>query len=335
MNAEELRFDAAINPYGCSPKVVESLVAFAQSRRYRFYGDELYSESLRERLSEYFGLPSDRFLVYNGAGEALVWQFLIHLLLPKGRLLVPYPSYERFVALGKRCAVEVIEVPLTDDRFELDVERTIQEAQTHRVAAALISNPNNPTGNRLLDNDSLRTLVSAVPDCMWFVDEAYADYGRKTFTPMTQEFPNLVVLRTFSKAYGLAGLRIGYCVAHPSVARRVGAFQIPWSVDSMALTAAEAALGDQRYLEDVVERIRRDCAAFGESLRGIPYLRVYPTDANFVLARIEGQDPRAVHGRLVEAGIRVRARPDMPAFLRMTSMLPEMNARLVDALSDA
>ncbi|MBM3216440.1 histidinol-phosphate aminotransferase family protein [Candidatus Poribacteria bacterium] len=337
MNAPELRFDAAINPYGPSPRVVEAMVAFARSREYRFYGDDLYAEPLRERIGAHLGVPPASVLVYNGAGEALVWQFLVHLLLPKGWLLVPYPSYERFVALGKRCAAEVIDVPLTPDDYALDVDRMLAAAVERSAAAVLVSNPNNPTGNRLLDADTLTRLLDALPTCLWFVDEAYADYGGQTFAGLSARHPNLIVLRTFSKAYGLAGMRVGYCVSHPEMAKRVAAFQIPWAVDSMALVAAEAALEDQEYLREVVARVRRDCDAFGSALRGVPYLRVYPTDANFFLLRLDGVEPAAVQRALDDAGIKVRQRPDMPNHLRVTCMLPQDNARLVEVLraSDA
>lgn len=324
------RFDAAINPYGCSPAVVEAMEEFARSKEYRFYG-EPFAESLREDLAEMFGLSADQFLVYNGAGEALVWQFITHLLLPRGRLMAPHPSYERFVAVGARCATEVVHVPLRPD-FSLPVDRMIAEGRENAVSVALISSPNNPTGNILLDEDSLLRLLDGVPDCLWIVDEAYGDYAGVTFAPLTRERPNLVVLRTFSKAYGLAGLRVGYAVAHPTVAARFAELRIPWGVDSMALVAARAALTDQDYLTDVIARIHRDCKEFATSLDAVPGIERSPSDANFFLLKLRGLDAACVRQALSRESLVVRHREDMPKHIRVTSMLPDENRRLVGAL---
>ena len=125
MPQDMLRFDAAINPYGCSPKVVAALVEFARSKQYRLYGEER-AESLREELAAHLGLQPGNLLVYNGTGEALVWLFLSQLLLPRARLLMPYPSYERFVMVGKRCAAEVVEAPLDPGDFSLPVDQFIE-----------------------------------------------------------------------------------------------------------------------------------------------------------------------------------------------------------------
>ena len=328
---DTLRFDAAINPYGCSPAVVEAMTEFARSKAYRFYG-EPFAESLRDDLSALTGLSPQHFVVYNGAGEGLVWQFIAHLLLPRARLMAPHPSYERFVAAGARCASEVVHVPLDPADFSLPLDRLIEEGRRKRVAVALLSSPNNPTGNILLDEDTLLSLLDEVPECLWIVDEAYADYAGVTFAPLTRERENLVVLRTFSKAYGLAGLRVGYIVAHPTVTGRLSEFQIPWGVDSMALVAARAALADRPYLADVVGRIRRDCEQFAAHLDAVPCVERSPSDANFFLLRMPGLDPTRVHAYLAGESVHVRRREDMPQHIRVTSMLPDENRRLVDTL---
>ena len=197
----------------------------------------------------------------------------------------------------------------------------------------MISSPNNPSGNRILDEASLTALLDALPGCTFLVDEAYAEYTSATFAGLVRERPNLVVLKTFSKAYGLAGLRVGYLVAHPSVAAEARKLQIPWSVDSLALTAAEAALGDQVYLRDVVARIRDDVARFHGALARIPTLRVHPTAANFVLCDLAGTTWESLQPRLAARGIVVRRRADMPGRIRVTCMTPGANDVLLQALA--
>lgn len=330
---EALHFEAAINPYGCSPLVVEALEAFARTREFRSYGEPTALD-LREELAAHHDLSPENFVVYNGAGEALAWLFVFNLLMRRGRLIVPYPSYERFVEAGKRCAAEVIEVPLDEPDFALPVDRLIEEGNRRRASVGLISSPNNPTGNVLLDEPGLGRLLEAMPECLWIVDEAYADYTGKSFAPWVRDWPNLVVLRTFSKAYGLAGLRIGCAVAHRSVAQELAHSRLPWSVNSMSLVAALAALRDQNYLQETVARILDDCARFYTALERIPGLKVYESAANFFLVRLDGFDPARLKERLAARAMHVRSRPDMPRHVRITSLRPEENARLLDVLGE-
>jgi histidinol-phosphate aminotransferase len=330
---EELHFEAAINPYGCSPKVTEALEAFARTKEFRSYGEPT-ALALREELAAHHDLSPDNFVVYNGAGEALAWLFIFNLLMRRGRLVVPSPSYERFVEAGKRCAAEVIEVPLDEKDFSLPVERLIADGKRGRADVGLISNPNNPTGNVLLDEMGLKRLLDEMPQCLWIIDEAYGDYAGTSFARWVYDRPNLVVLRTFSKAYGLAGLRIGCVVAHTSVARGLSQSRLPWAVNSMSLVAARTALQDQDYLRETVARIRDDCRELYSMLERIPHTVVYPSAANFFLVRFDALDAMRLKDYLSARGMHVRTRPDMPQYLRITSLRPEENRRLLGALSD-
>jgi histidinol-phosphate aminotransferase len=329
-----LRFDAAINPHGCSPAVVAALEDAVRARGYRHYGDP-DAGRLRGLLGAHFGLPPECFLVYNGCGEGLVWQCLTRLLLPRGTFICPAPSYERFVAVGARSARHIVEVPLDPPAWRLPLGAFVNEARRAEADVAMISSPNNPTGNCLLEEASLVELLRALPTCTIIVDEAYAEYTGRSFAPLVSRHENLVVLKTFSKAYGLAGLRVGYVVAHPRVTAEARRYQIPWSVDSLALLAAETALGDQAYLAEIVARIRGEVAALGRALSRSRFARVFPTDANFHLVELRGIDYARLEPSLARRGLVVRRRADMPAHVRVTSMTPEANALLVDAFEEA
>jgi histidinol-phosphate aminotransferase len=334
MTDPSLRFDAAINPHGCSPAVVTALEDAVRARGYRHYGDP-DAGGLRARLGAHFDLPPECFLVYNGCGEGLVWQCLTRLLLPRGTFICPAPSYERFVAVGARSARHIVEVRLEAPAWRLPLATFIDEARRSEANVAMISSPNNPTGNRLLDEASLVELLRALPSCTVIVDEAYAEYTGQSFAPLVRRFENLVVLKTFSKAYGLAGLRVGYVVAHPRVTAEARRYQIPWSVDSLALLAAETALGDQAYLREIVARIRGEVEAFGRALSRFDFARVFPTDANFHLIELTGIDDARLAPALVRRGLVVWRREDMPAHVRVTCMTAEANALLVEAFEEA
>ena len=227
-----------------------------------------------------------------------------------------------------------MEVSLDEKDFSLSVEQLIEEGKRGRASVGLISNPNNPTGNRLLDRQGIERLLDEMPECLWIVDEAYADYVGESFAACVRERPNLVVLRTFSKAYGLAGLRVGCAVAHRSVADELSRSRLPWAVNSMSLIAAREALRDQAYLKEIVARIRDDCHELYAMLKRIPHAQVYPSAANFFLVRFDSIDALRLKDYLAARGMHVRTRPDMPEYLRITSLRPEENARLLGALTD-
>src|SRR3972149_2099163 len=219
-------------------------------------------------------------------GEAVAWIYIARLLLQRGTLITPYPSYERFTEGAKIFTDRVIEIPLTPEDWSIPVDQMIEEGRRRQATIGLISNPNNPGGNLLVDATTLDALLDGLPDCLWIIDEAFADYTGVTFVPWVAERRNLVVLRTFSKAYGLAGLRVGYAAAHVAVAEKLARFRIPWGVDSMALVAARAALADQVYLQDVVARIYADWRAFPAAIgRGPPCRRAPASGARALLLR--------------------------------------------------
>ncbi|OLE53388.1 MAG: hypothetical protein AUG51_13215 [Acidobacteria bacterium 13_1_20CM_3_53_8] len=333
MKDETFHFEAAINPYGCSAKVVEAVERFARSKQYRFYG-EPDAASLRELLAAHHNLSPENFVVFNGAGEALAWTFLLNLVMRPGRLIAPHPSYERFVEAGKRYSAELIEVPLDEQNFSLSVNELIDACRTSRATLGLVSNPNNPSGNTLIDEAGMAKLLDDTPDCLWIIDEAYADYAGLSFASWVQERTNLMVLRTFSKAYGLAGLRVGCAVAHASVAQKLARVRLPWAVNSMSLAAAQAAIEDQDYLKEILGRIRNDCENFYSELCKIPFFHVHPTAANFFLIRLSGIEPSRLKKHLAAHRIQVRSRPDMPEYIRITSMLPQENQHLLNVLRE-
>ena len=334
MNDKWLRFDAATNPYGPSPKVREAMAAFARTGDFSRYSDEERAESLRGDLAAHWGLPPDHFIVYNGSGEAVVWLFLARLLLEQQRLLIPSPSYERFVALGQRCAAEVISVPLHEEDFALAPERFIEAERQSGARVLLLSSPNNPTGNLLCGDAAMVHLLDELPNCLCIVDEAYADYAGYSCVPWVQERENLVVLRTFSKAYGMAGLRIGYTIGAKPVIAALSQMQVPWAVNALSLVAAQAALADQSYLHQVVAQIRSDCQALYEGLNERLWLRAYPSAANFFWVHCKGIDPDRLRAGLEKRRIRARWRRDTPGFVRLTSLCPQDNEYLLAALDE-
>jgi histidinol-phosphate aminotransferase len=330
---KNLRFESAINPYGCSPRAAEAMQKAAAARDYRFYGEPA-AGSLREKLAGHFALSPTNFVVFNGSGDALAAIYLLQLVMKKGTLIAPYPSYERFVDGGRRFAADLVEVPLEKETWQLPLPQLIEETRNKKATLGMISSPNNPTGNILLDETGLATLLEETPDCLWIIDEAYAEYPGVTFARMVNSFSNLVILKTFSKAYGMAGLRVGYVVTNSALAGHLAKIRLPWNVNSMSLIAAQAALEDQEYLQTVRENIIADREKFYEELSAFSSFKVYPSDANFFLIKVSDEKIKGLPEYLSARGIHVRTRPDMPEYIRVTSLLPDDNEILLGAFKE-
>ena len=201
-----------------------------------------------------------------------------------------------------------------------------------------LANPNNPTGT-FLPWDAVRAFVERVPEgVMVVLDEAYGEYLpdalRSPTAAWLAEFPNLVVSRTLSKAYGLAGLRIGYGLAHPEVAEIMNRVRQPFNVNHLAMVAACAALDDEAFIE---ESRRVNAAGMAQLARGFERLGLdyIPSVGNFITVRVG--DAARVYGRLLREGVIVRpiAGYGMPEHLRVTVGLPEHNTRFLAALERA
>ncbi len=328
-----LHFESAINPYGCSPRAAEAMQKLAAAREYRFYGEPA-ADSLREKLAGHFALSPENFVVFNGSGDALAAIYLLRLVMKKGTLIAPHPSYERFVDGGRRFAADFVEVKLEEETWRLPLPQLIEETQNKKATLGMISSPNNPTGNILLDETGLADLLEKTPDCLWIIDEAYAEYPGITFAPLVNRYPNLAVLKTFSKAYGMAGLRVGYVVTNPVLAGHLAKLRLPWNVNSMSLAAAQAALEDQEYLQTVRGNIKADRDKFYGDLSSFGSLKVYPSDANFFLIKVAEEKIAGLPEYLAAREISIRTRPDMPSYIRVTSLLPEDNQALLEAFKE-
>ncbi|MDH2916494.1 MAG: aminotransferase class I/II-fold pyridoxal phosphate-dependent enzyme, partial [Gallionella sp.] len=230
-----------------------------------------------------------------------------------------------------------ISVPAAKD-FGHDLAAMLQAAKENKVKMVFIANPNNPTGT-FLSADALLTFMRGLPaDILVVLDEAYNEYlpedKRYDSVSWLKEFPNLIISRTFSKAYGLAGLRVGYALAHEQVTDMINRVRQPFNVNSVAQAAAVAALRDVSFVKKTFELNRRGMTQITDGLTklGLEYI---PSYGNFVAFRIGGAT--AMYRRLLELGVIVRpiANYDMPDWLRVSIGLESENAKFLTALTQA
>jgi len=294
--------------------------------------------ALKQALANKHGITSEMITLGNGSNDVL--DIIARVFLSEGREAI-FSEYAFVVyAIATQAVNATARVakakPLGgDDAYGHDLA-TMAELLTDKTAVIFIANPNNPTGT-WLDPAELETFIASVPKHIVVVlDEAYCEYLQPAtgFDSMQwlAQYPNLIITRTFSKAYGLAGLRVGYAVSQPAVADLLNRIRQPFNVNSIALAAAEAALSDQAYIEQSRELNQQGLQqlADGFDRLGLTYI---PSVGNFICVEV-GDNSADVYQGLLKQGVIVRpvAAYNMPRHLRVSVGLAEQNMALLEAL---
>ena len=318
------------NPLGPSPlALVAATAAMAQAHTY----PEGSSRALRVKLAAMWDLPDDWFIVGNGSDE--IFRLLAETYLEPGdKVVVPSPSFAGYPLVAELMGAEVVRVPLAAQTMDLPA----MAAAARETGAKMIflCRPNNPTG-AVFAEEAVRAFLPAVPpDTLVVVDEAYREFDQTEFDSraLLLEYPNVIVTRTFSKIYGMAGFRLGYGIMRPEVIAPFYKVRDPFSVNNLALAAGIAALDDQEHLERT-RTLTREGKSFlyGHFDRlGIGYI---PTEANFILFDV-GRPATEVYEAMLRRGVLLRPCGSfgLPACLRVTIGTPEENGRFAAALAE-
>jgi histidinol-phosphate aminotransferase len=270
----------------------------------------------------------DKLLLGNGSDE-LIDLLMLATIDPGDEVVIPIPTFGVYQARAELFGGVAVRVPRTAT-FDLDID-AILDAITPRTKAVFVTSPNNPTGNLAARHDVVRLLQTGV---LVVVDEAYFEFCGKTMLPFAGEFDNLVVLRTFSKWAGLAGLRLGYGVFPPLLGEQLWKVKPPFNINAAALLAVDASLDDMEYLHATLSRLRGERTRLFRLLKRLEYMTPFPSQANFVLCKIERGDAHDIHLRLADRGIMVRCYgdPALRDFLRLSVGRPEDTDRMMAAL---
>jgi len=295
--------------------------------------------ALKQRLAERLGVAAEQVTLGNGSNELLV--MLAETFLEPGReaiydqhAFVIYPLATRATGAVGRVAKSL---PADHRQHPLGHDATaFADSLGPRSRLMFIANPNNPTGS-WINLTELRGLLEQVPrDVIVVLDEAYAEYVTDPNYPdgltLVPEFPNLVVTRSFSKIYALAGLRLGYAVSHPGMAELLNRIRQPFNTSAVAQAAAIAALGDHDHIRRSRELNSAGLGQLADGLKALGF-RPLPSQGNFLLVEV-GRAADACYEALLRAGIIVRpvANYGLPEYLRITVGRPEQNQRLLEAL---
>lgn len=320
------------NPLGCSPHAVAAMQQAIES--IALYPDGNGFE-LKDALSRRYGVGHEHIVLGNGSNDML--ELAARAFLSVGdRAVYSAHAFAVYPLATQAVGASGISVPAIE--FGHDLKAMLQTAAAQQAKLVFIANPNNPTGT-FLEAGALLEFMRALPsDILVVLDEAYNEYlpeeNRYDSVAWLQEFPNLIVSRTFSKAYGLAGLRVGYAFAHAQVADMMNRVRQPFNVNSLAQAAAVAALADEDFVRKTHELNLRGMQQITAELRrlGLEYI---PSYGNFVSFRIG--DGLKMYRRLLELGVIVRpvASYDMAEYLRVSIGTESENERFLSALKQA
>lgn len=318
-----VKLDANENLYGPALEIREA-IANADLHIYPDPGQL----ALREAIADYLTVHPDQVVAGSGADDLI--DILIRLTLPPA-VATATPTFGMYSFLAKISGVGFIEIPRAED-FSLDLCEIARAVKDEGARVVFLTSPNNPTGN-VIPADDLRTLCAL--DALIVVDEAYAEFSGSTLVPYLAEYDNLVILRTFSKWAGLAGLRCGYSVSHPDLALRMMAIKQPYNVNIAADVAARAALEHRAEIFETVNALVAERERMVQLISELGWLEAAPSEANFVLFAVRGgRVAKDVATALRRQGILVRFydRPDLMGYIRISAGRPEDTDRLMEAL---
>jgi histidinol-phosphate aminotransferase len=323
------------SPYDVPQAIKDRIAERLANRPWNRYPPFVAADFI-EAVSEATRWPADGILVANGSNELI--QAVLAVTVGAGvPVVIPEPTFTLYRLMTEVNAGTVVSVPLSAE-LRFDVDAIVRAAVESNAAVVVLCTPNNPTGSALSREEILR--VHDETGALVLLDQAYVEFGGYDAIPLLEGRPRLVVLRTFSKAMALAGLRAGYMLAHPAVVAEVNKAKLPYNINFFSEAAAAEVLGARALLAPQQEAIRAERDRLFGGLGDIPGIRVYPSAANFLLFRVES--PAVTHtdvfNRLVdEHGILVRdvsKYPMLERCLRVNAGTPEEDDAFLAALRE-
>ena len=324
-----VKVDANENPFGPSPKVVAALARYPY---YHIYPDPEQT-LLRQALESYLDIGREHLMLGTGSDELL--DVVIRLFVQPGDAVVNCPpTFGMYPFLASVAGARTLAVPrLPDMAIDVPAIEALFGDRALLPKVIFVTSPNNPDGSVLSRSDLFRLLE--LPAIV-VVDHAYVEFGGPDFTPLVPRYANLIVMRTFSKWAGLAGLRVGYGVFPSEILEHLFKIKQPYNVNAAAQAAVLASLDDLETLQRRVHTLIAERERLYRELQAIEYLAPYPSHSNFVLNRVRGRDAGELKGALERRGILVRyyRTPELHDCIRISVGTPAQNTRVLAALWD-
>lgn len=319
------------NPFGMPQAIKAEVLRRAAAHDWARYPDFIPTR-LHEKLAAYTGWRADGIMAGNGSNEMI--QSVINATVETGvRVLLPEPTFSVYAQVIKVMNGDIISVLLNDD-LSFNIPRLATAIKVQKIDLAIICSPNNPTGCTISKRDLEMLLRNSTG--LVVVDQAYLEIGGEDFVSLLNDYPNLVILRTFSKAMAMGGLRVGYCLAAPELIREFMKCKMPYSLNYFSTTAAEVALENLDLLHPLIESIQRERNRLFAELQTIRGLKPVPSAANFFVVKT-AVPPGELFEALVQRGLLIRdvsKAPMLSDFVRISVGTPQENDLLLAALRE-
>ncbi len=318
-----IKLDSNENAYGPSPRVIAAL---GDTRTWQFYYGQ---DDVRAHLARYANVAPENIVITNGGDEAI--DLVLRVVLEVGDVVIDAPpSFEmyRISAIANRG--RVIDVSRFDD-FTLDVDSIVRATESSNVKAICLASPNNPDGKLLPRADLVRVLELGA---LVLLDEAYFEFAGESAVDLIPQFPNLAIVRTFSKWAGLAGLRVGYVIASQEFINALHKLRAPYNVNLAGLVALRESLNEVDYLMHNVRATIAERERMYIDFGNLDWLEPIPSHTNFLLMRVRGRDPQAIKQELARQNILIRAfrSERLKDYIRISIGTPEQNEIVLNAL---
>jgi histidinol-phosphate aminotransferase len=323
-----------------------------ETNRYPDGGHAALKEAIAQYVNESITIPplggvalpktaitADNISVGNGSDELIRSLLIATCLGGTGSIFVANPTFSMYGIIAQTLGIPVVSAQRKEDNFEIDIEaakRALAQNQNPPVRAVFVVHPNSPTANALTPNE-IEWLESLPSQILVVIDEAYFEFSQNTLADKLHHHPNWIILRTFSKAFRLASMRVGYAIAHPELAAALEKIRLPYNLPSFCQVAAELALAQRQLLLAVIPEIISERAKLIAALTQYQKLQIWPSAANFVYLRVkagEGESPQQEHQQIMqhlkERGTLIR---HTGGGLRITVGSPEENQRTVDRIA--
>jgi len=310
-------------------RVVEEVLKRPWSRYPEFDPRELL-----ERLAAFADWTPDGVLAGNGSNE-LIEALLLVTVGAGTRVVVPETTFTLYALLTRVLGGDLLTVPLGPE-LEYDAAELRKLRLGVLAPLTIVCSPNNPTGGLMPQDEIARMCEEA--DGLVVVDEAYHEFSRQSAVPLLKQHKNLVVLRTFSKAMAMAGLRVGYLLAAPELVREINKARLPYNLNFVSQLAALVALDEWETLRAGVQRVIAARDELLHALYRVPGVKPYPSQANFILFELQDADPKAVFDSVLRRGVLIRdvtSYPRLARCLRVSVGSPEQNQAFLEALRHA
>ncbi len=315
------------SPFDIPENIKDKILKKLKETRWNIY-PEFTPEALNEKIASFYGFDKDNILIGNGSNE-MIFTILAASLEKGKKVILPTPTFAVYKLISSNLNADIKTVPLNED-FSFNTGKIIEECISPGSVTILCS-PNNPTGTAMKRSE-IEEIIQASGGTV-VVDEAYIHFGGETVIDLVKKYDNLIVLRTFSKAFGLAGLRMGIMISNKNLITELAKVKLPYNLNIFSIITLNEMFDNIDFVNDNINKILAEREYLYGELAKIKKIAVIPTSANFFL--IKTGNPADLFGRLLEKGIRIRdvsAYPMLENYLRISVGSRSENDALIDAI---